>query len=82
MSTSLFQQPLRIFFSPLISAAVEIAELTGSRQFRARKKDEVSSEIISGKYQFLLEKKIFFHNESTKQMTTIKNIRETFGQET
>ena len=42
----------------------------------------MSSEIISGKYQFLLEKKIFFHNESTKQMNTFKNIRETFGQET
>ena len=42
----------------------------------------MSSEIISGKYQFLLEKRIFFHNESTKQMNTFKNIRETFGQET
>ena len=46
----------------LTSAAAEIAKLTGSSQFRARKKDEVSSEISSGKYQFLLEKKIFFHN--------------------
>ena len=42
----------------------------------------MSFEIISGNYQFLLEKKIFFHNESTKQMNTFKNIRETFGQET
>ena len=49
-------------FSPLTSAAGEIADLTEGSQFGARKKDEVSSEIISGKYQFLLEKKIFFHN--------------------
>ena len=49
-------------FSPLTSAAAEIAELTASSQFGAQKKDEVSSKIISGKYQFLLEKQIFFHN--------------------
>ena len=55
-----FRGPTTLF-SPLTSAAAKIAELTGSSQFRARKKGEVSTEIISGKYQFLLEKKIFFH---------------------
>ena len=52
----------RTLFSPLTSAVVEIAALTEISQFRAWKKDEVSSEIISGNYQFLHEKKIFFHS--------------------
>ena len=55
-----------------------IAELTGSSRFRARKKDEVSSEIISGKYQFLLEKKIFFHKET--RICTMRSVLSLFSQ--